>query len=193
MKKIKRMCFFLIKGSFTLLHSGLSPLDPFSLFFKKKQPFSSLLSWLDMSFGRVSRAHDLRLWFKPRRTNKHKQLLSVPGLLSSPHSDAPLFFFFLSLSLCFSLYLCTVGGRQRKPHGLAFGMRRHDRQKEIERKCHDKKNKKKKAALKKTSPEEDLWGAFVSEIFESTSWTQKTKRNQLHAHWRFSLQSCGPT
>lgn len=156
MKKIKRMCFFLIKGSFTLLHSGLSPLDPFSFFFKKKQPFSSLLSWLDMSFGRVSRAHDLRLCFKPRRTNKHKQLLSVPGLLSSPHSDAPLFFFFLSLSLCFSLYLCTVGGRQRKPHGLAFGMRRHDRQKEIERKCHDKKNKKKKAALKKTSPEEDL-------------------------------------
>lgn len=104
MKKIKRMCFFLIKGSFTLLHSGLSPLDPFSFFFKKKQPFSSLLSWLDMSFGRVSRAHDLRLWFKPRRTNKHKQLLSVPGLLSSPHSDAPLFFFFLSLSLSVSLY-----------------------------------------------------------------------------------------
>lgn len=60
-----------------------------------------------MSFGRVSRAHDLRLWFKPRRTNKHKQLLSVPGLLSSPHSDAPLFFFFsfsVSLFLSVSLY-----------------------------------------------------------------------------------------
>lgn len=78
---------------------------------------------------------------------------------SSPHSDAPLFFF-LSLSLCFSLYLCTVGGRQRKPHGLAFGMRRHDRQKEIERKCHDKKKKTRKRrrplkrpALKRISEE----------------------------------------
>lgn len=155
MKKIKRMCFFLIKGSFTLLHSGLSPLDPFSFFFKKNNPFlpfsPGLTCHLVVFQEHMTSDFDSNL---AALTNTNSYCLSRA---SSPlPTQMRLFFFFLSLSLCFSLYLCTVGGRQRKPHGLAFGMRRHDRQKEIERKCHDKKNKKKKAALKKTSPEEDL-------------------------------------
>lgn len=157
MKKIKRMCFFLIKGSFTLLHSGLSPLDPFSFFFKKNNPFlpfsPGLTCHLVVFQEHMTSDFDSNL---AALTNTNSYCLSRASSPLPTQTRLFFFFFFLSLSLCFSLYLCTVGGRQRKPHGLAFGMRRHDRQKEIERKCHDKKNKKKKAALKKTSPEEDL-------------------------------------
>lgn len=143
-----------------LLHSPPQwPLSfrPFFFLFKKKNnpflPFSpGLTCHLVVFQEHMTSDFDSNL---AALTNTNSYCLSRASS-PLPTQTRLFFFFFLSLSLCFSLYLCTVGGRQRKPHGLAFGMRRHDRQKEIERKCHDKKNKKKKAALKKTSPEEDL-------------------------------------
>lgn len=100
-------------------------------------PSLSFLSLADFSFGRISRGHDLRLWFKHPHTDKHrkhKQLLSVWALLSSLstlQSRLSLFFFCSSSSVFLFLCLCTVGGRQRKPHGWAVGKRRDETQKEI--------------------------------------------------------------
>lgn len=64
-------------------------------------------------------------------TNKHRNTNSYclprPSSLFSLHSVSPLSFLPLSLSVS----LCTVGGRQRKPHGWAVGVRRDERQNEI--------------------------------------------------------------
>lgn len=84
-------------------------------------PFFLFLSLADLSFGHITRSHDLRLGFKHPRTNKHRNTnsycLSRPSSLSlSLHSVSPLSLFF-PLPLSVFLSLCTVGGRQRKPHG----------------------------------------------------------------------------
>lgn len=104
MKKIKRMCLFLIKGSFTLLHSGLSPLDLFlSFFLKKNNPFlrfsPGLTCHLVVFQEHMTSDFDSNL---AALTNTNSYCLSRA---SSPRSDAPLFFSFsASLFLSVSLY-----------------------------------------------------------------------------------------
>lgn len=78
--------------------------------------FPSVLSWLVV----------LVVFPRIVKTQKHKQLLSVEALFSPLFTRSRLS---LSLSLC--LPLCTVGGRQRKPHAWAVFKRWDERQKEI--------------------------------------------------------------
>lgn len=61
---------------------------------------SCLFSLVDLSFGRISRGHELWLWCRPPRTNK--QSLSIQGVLASLSTQTRLLF--LPLPLSVSLY-----------------------------------------------------------------------------------------
>lgn len=105
------MCFFLIEGSFTLLHSGLSPLDLFLSFFKKNNPFlpfsPGLTCHLVVFQEHMTSDFDSNL---AALTNTNSYCLSRA---SSPlPTQTRLFFFFLclSVSLCISVLLVEGSG-----------------------------------------------------------------------------------
>lgn len=112
--QVKRM-FLFTEG---ILHSS-STVVSFSICFN---PVLSFLSFCpELTCHLVVFQEDMTSDFDsnlPTLTNTSSYCLSRPS--------SPLFtqtrLFFSSSSV--SLYLCTVGGRQRKPHGSAIGMRR---------------------------------------------------------------------